>query len=95
MDRAGLPVTTPARTAADLLGDREDPGAVGQVVADALRTEMERPARVAEAVAPYAHRYGLTHADGPGLLGWLLEQTGETGRQSWLDEARGAPTESG
>src|SRR5438046_1766437 len=51
--RRGLPVTRPARTAADLLADREDTGAVARVVADALRGSHEEPAAVAAAIAPY------------------------------------------
>ena len=37
----GLPVTRPARIAADLLADREDPEAVAQIVADAIRGQAE------------------------------------------------------
>src|SRR5262249_14320571 len=46
----GLPVTRPARTAFDLLDDREDAEAVAHVVVDAIRGGLEHPARVAEAL---------------------------------------------
>ena len=88
---AGLPVTRPARTAADLLVDREDSEAIAQVIADALRGRVETPGSFAAALGPLASRRGLPRGDGRGLLGWLLDLVGdpETGR--WLDEARTRP----
>ena len=83
----GMPVTRPHRIAADLLAEREDPGAVGQVIADALRPVFDYPVTVAEAVAPYAAAYGLRRRDGLGMLGWLLELTGDPERDVWLQEA--------
>lgn len=88
----GLPVTQPHRIAADLLAEREDPGAVGQVIADALRAGYDDPGAVARSVSPHAAAYGLPRGDGFGLLRWLLELTGDPERASWLDEA--APTGS-
>ncbi len=85
---AGLPVTTPARTAADLLADREDPAAVAQVIADAFRAGQDAPGTVMVAVAPYATRFGLSERDGLALLEWLLELTQDPERRAWLDEAR-------
>ena len=84
----GLPVTRPARIAADLLAEQEDPEAVAQIIADALRSVYDYPATVAEAIAPYASRFGLRRGDGLALLGWLLELTGDQERAAWLDEAR-------
>ena len=71
----GLPVTRPQRTAADLLRSREDPEAVAQVIADALRRGhagqtvtlplrdghgvAERPASV-----PHTAEPGIGHARG-------------------------------
>lgn len=49
-----MPVTRPPRIAADLLGDKEDPEAVAQVVADALRPVYDYPGTFADALAPYA-----------------------------------------
>jgi hypothetical protein len=87
-DVSGLLVTRPARTAADLLADLEDPEAVAQVVADALRLGQDHPGRVAHAFAPYAVRFGLRQGDGLALLAWLLTLTGDPDRETWLDEAR-------
>ena len=55
----GLPVTRPSRIAADLLGEREDPEAVGHVVADALRGATEDAGTFVSALAPRAARFGL------------------------------------
>jgi len=73
---AGLPVTRPARTAADLLAGREDPESVGQVVADALRAGRETREAFEVALAPLAARYGKPRGDGAALLGWLLDLAG-------------------
>jgi predicted transcriptional regulator of viral defense system len=85
--RCGLPVTCPSRTAADLLADREDPAAVGHVIADALRGGYDYPQAMADAVAPYAARFGLRRGDGLALLAWLLELSGADEREQWLKEA--------
>jgi predicted transcriptional regulator of viral defense system len=85
---AGLPVTRPARIVADLIHDREDPGAVAQVIADALRPVHDYPGTVARAIFPYARRFGLPDGDGLALLEWLLELTGAPERDAWLKEAR-------
>lgn len=89
---AGLPVTRPARTAADLLADREDPEAVAQVIADALRPVHDYPGTVARAIAPYAVRFGLPKGDGVALLEWLLDLTRDSERVAWLAEARASTT---
>jgi predicted transcriptional regulator of viral defense system len=83
----GLPVTLPRRIAADLLDEREDPGAVGGVIADALRAVYDYPGSVARAIGPYAATLGLRRGDGLGLLLWLLDLTGDPERQTWLNEA--------
>jgi predicted transcriptional regulator of viral defense system len=87
---AGLPVTRPARTAADLLVDREDPGAVAQVIADALRPVHDHPGTVAQAIAPYARRFGLPDGDGLALLEWLLELTRDPEADAWMRKAKAA-----
>jgi hypothetical protein len=84
----GLPVTRPARIAADLLAEQEDPEAVAQIIADALRSGYDDPATVAEAIAPHASHFGLRRRDGLALLAWLLELTGDPERTGWLDQAR-------
>jgi hypothetical protein len=83
----GLPVTRPGRIVADLLADREDPGAVAQVIADALRPAFDDPGRIASAIAPYAAAHGLRRGDGLGLLRWLLTLSGDPDRETWLAEA--------
>lgn len=83
----GLPVTRPARIAADLLTEREDPGAVGQLVADSLRSGAERPQPIVAAIARHAAALGFPDGDGRGLLRWLLELAGDPERETWLAEA--------
>jgi predicted transcriptional regulator of viral defense system len=86
--RGGLLVTRPARTAADLLAQLEDPGAVAQVVVDALRTGADHPGAVVRAIAPHAVRFELPNGDGPALLEWLLDLAAVPEGAAWLDEAR-------
>lgn len=83
----GLPVTRPHRIAAELLAESEDPGAVGQVIADALRGVYDYPGAVARAIAPYAAAHHLRRGDGLELLRWLLELVGDADRETWLREA--------
>jgi predicted transcriptional regulator of viral defense system len=85
----GLPATRPARIASDLLAAHEDPEAVGQVVADALRGGLEQPAAIARAIAPAAGRLGFARGDGVAVLGWLLDLTGAPERAGWVAAARG------
>ena len=84
----GLPVTRPSRIAADLLGEREDPEAVGQVIADALRGASEDPATFVSALAPLAARFGLRRADGVAMLRWLLDLVGDPETPRWMHESR-------
>jgi hypothetical protein len=83
----GLPATRPHRIAVDLLAEHEDPAAIGQIIADALRGRFDYPATIATAIAPLASTYGLQRDDGIGLLEWLLELTGDPDREVWLGEA--------
>lgn len=89
----GLPVTTPARTAADLLADREDPEAVARVIGDALRKKKEWPPRVAAALSPRAAQLGLRRGDGFAALARLLDLDGDPAAERWLEEARSNPVE--
>jgi predicted transcriptional regulator of viral defense system len=84
----GLPVTRPSRIAADLLADREDPGAVAAVVADAIRSGHDNPVMFADTLAPYAARFGLRRGNGLGLLGRLLDLTGDPDASRWMAEAQ-------
>jgi len=86
----GLPVTLPSRIAADLLAEREDPGAVAQVIADALRAVYDYPSAMTEAIAPFAAAHGLRRDDGFGMLRWLLDLSADPDRTVWLDKAREA-----
>ncbi|MHB8342033.1 MAG: type IV toxin-antitoxin system AbiEi family antitoxin domain-containing protein, partial [Mycobacteriales bacterium] len=85
----GIPVTAPARIAADLLRDHEDPEAVGQIVVEATRQVYDYPATFAAAIAPFAARFGLANGDGLGLLRWLYELVGDPDIPRWMDEASG------
>jgi predicted transcriptional regulator of viral defense system len=69
----GLPVTTPARTAADLLGDREDPGAIARVIASALEKKTAREEDFPAELAPWSGALGLPRGDGDAALAFLLD----------------------
>jgi hypothetical protein len=84
----GLPVTRPSRIAADLLQEKEDPEAVGQIITEALRRNDDYPRTFAAAFAPHAAAYGFRRDDGLALLRWLLDLTGDPERSRWIDEAR-------
>jgi predicted transcriptional regulator of viral defense system len=84
----GLPVTRPARIAADLLADREDPEAVGHVIADAIRGVYDYPGIFVDALAPHAAKFGLRRHDGIALLGWLLDLVGDSETPEWIADAR-------
>lgn len=85
----GLPVTMPSRIAFDLLDQDEDPSAVGQLIADAIRSVYDYPASFAERLAPLAFKFGFRRGDGMALLGWLLELVDDPDTQVWMKEARG------
>jgi predicted transcriptional regulator of viral defense system len=84
----GLPVTRPSRIASDLLADHEDPEAVANVVADALRAVNDYPARFADSLGSHAAGFGLRHGDGLALLRWLLDLVGDRDSPQWIEEAR-------
>jgi hypothetical protein len=69
----GLPVTTPARTAADLLGDREDPGAVARVIVDALAKKTAWKENFPAELARWSGTLGLRRGDGDAALAYLLD----------------------
>ena len=83
----GLPVTSPARTATDLLADKEDPEAVAQVVADALRTNKESAGNFAIALRPRATQLRFHRGDGIAVLQWLLDRSGDPSANRWIEEA--------
>lgn len=87
----GLPVTRPARIAADLLSDREDPEAVAHVVADAVRGAYDYPGSFAQTLAPHAAKFGHRRQDGLALLRWLLDLVGDPQTSEWIVTARDTP----
>jgi hypothetical protein len=89
----GLPVTRPSRIASDLLADREDPEAIGQLVADALREVYDYPGTFAQTLGPHAARFGLRRGDGVALLRWLLDLVGDPETEKWMEDARAASTD--
>jgi hypothetical protein len=84
----GLPVTRPSRIVSDLLLDGEDPSAIAQLVADAIRPIFDYPGTFADALAPFAARFGLRRGDGLALLRWLLDLVGDPQTEVWMNEAR-------
>ncbi len=88
IDVRGLPVTMPSRIAADLLAQDEDPSAVAQVIADAIRNVYDYPAAFAERLGPYAFRFGFRRGDGLALLEWLLDLTEDPDAPTWIRAAR-------
>lgn len=86
-DMHGLLVTRPARIAADLIRNWEDPEAIAQVVADAIRGGSENPGAFVDRLAPCSASLGLARGDGVAVMEWLLEMTGGGDRAQWLDTA--------
>lgn len=84
----GLPITRPARIASDLLRENEDPEAVAQITTDAIRAVYDSPGTFAEALAPYAARFGLRRGDGLALLRWLLDLVRDSDSSRWITQAR-------
>jgi hypothetical protein len=89
----GLPITRPSRIASDLLAEREDPEAVGHVVADALRAVYDYAGTVAESLAPHAAQLGLRRGDGVAVLRWLLDLVGDPETAKWMEDARSISTD--
>jgi predicted transcriptional regulator of viral defense system len=84
----GLPVTRPSRIASDLLADHEEPGAMAQLVADAIRNEYDYPGAIADALAPHAAAFGFRRGGGLALLRSLLDLVDDSDAKRWLEEAR-------
>jgi hypothetical protein len=89
----GLPITRPSRIASDLLAEREDPEAVGHVVADALRGVYDYAGTFAQTLAPHAAQLGLRRGDGVAVLRWLLDLVGDPETATWMEQARTSSTD--
>ncbi|WP_282853226.1 type IV toxin-antitoxin system AbiEi family antitoxin domain-containing protein [Gulosibacter sediminis] len=73
----GLPVTTPARTMADLLRDGHDPSHVAEIAGEVLRRDLASRQEMAAALEPLARRNG--QRNGAALLEYLLDLVGLSG----------------
>lgn len=73
----GLPVTTPARTVADLLRDGHDPSQIAEIAGDALRRDLASRQDMVAALEPLARRNG--QPNGSALLESLLDLVGLSG----------------
>ncbi|WP_112232047.1 type IV toxin-antitoxin system AbiEi family antitoxin domain-containing protein [Lentzea atacamensis] len=72
-----LPVTTPLRTICDLLDQRLDGGHVATIIRQAVLANLVQLDDLADAIAPYARRYGVRPpGNGLRLLEHLLAQVG-------------------
>ena len=72
----GLPVTTVARTVADLAASRVDGGHLAKVVRDALAVKQVSDDRLSASLAPHAHAYGAPKGEGEALLVRFLQESG-------------------
>jgi predicted transcriptional regulator of viral defense system len=72
----GLPVTTVARTIADLAAARVDGGHLATIVRDALTVKQVSDQVLSAALARYAQRYGAPAGDGQALLARFIQESG-------------------
>jgi len=86
--QGGLPTTRAAWMVGQLLADHLDVDAVAEITREVLERVLDYPRAVAEAVGPYAARFGLERGDGVGLLDELLRRAGAPRRDGLLAEAR-------
>jgi Transcriptional regulator, AbiEi antitoxin len=84
----GLPTTRAGSMIGQLLADHVDVDAVAEITREVLERVLDYPGVVAEAVAPYAGRFGLERGDGIGLLDELLRRAGTPNREALIAEAR-------
>ena len=83
----GLPTTRAGWMVGQLLADHVDPDAVAQIAREVLERVQDYPRVVAEAVAPYAQRFGLERGAGVALLDELLRRAGSRDREAIIAEA--------
>lgn len=67
---------------------------MAHLVADALRPGYDSPGAFADALAPYAARFGLRRGDGLALLRWLLDLVGDGETDRWMAQAHVAGSRS-
>lgn len=84
----GLPTTRAAWMIGQLLADHVDPDAVAEITREVLDRALDYPSVVAEALAPYAHRFGYPRGDGAALLDELLRRAGSGTREALPAAAR-------
>jgi hypothetical protein len=74
-------VTRPSRIVLDLLADGySDLEHLGSIVSDAIQDGRLAAGELADAVAPFAVRYGLPAGDGATLVEVMLDSSAEAGR---------------
>ncbi len=83
----GLPVTRAGWMIGDLLADHVDPESVARITAEVVDGALDSRSVVAERIAPFAARFGLSRGDGPGLLDELLGMAGHRDREAIIAEA--------
>jgi hypothetical protein len=86
----GLPVTRAGWMIGDLLADHIDPETVARITAEVIDKVLDYAPVIAERVAPFATRFGLSRGDGLGVLGQLLTLADYDNRESIIDQARAA-----
>lgn len=85
----GLPTARAGWIIGQLLADHVDPDAVAQITREVLDRVLDYPREVADALAPYAQRFGFPRGDGVALLDEFLRRVGTPNRGSLIVEARG------
>lgn len=83
----GLPTTRAGWLIGQLFADHVEVDAVAQITREVLERVLDYPRVVAEAVGPYAARFGLERGDGVGLLDELLRRAGAPDHESLIAEA--------
>ena len=84
----GLPTIRAGWLIGQLLGDHVDVDAVAEISREVLERVLDYPRVVAEAVGPYAVRFGLERGDGVALLDELLRRVAAPRREALIAEAR-------
>lgn len=91
----GLPITTVLKTIEDLAADQLDGGHLALVIRDAVTTDRVSFVDVAQALRPFAHKYGARLADSEGLLDRFLKEVGVSQSTRALSERVQSPGSPG